>query len=49
MMLVGRTGDEEGAEVAYQRLPDLGVVFAGVEPDARRAISGFVTEVLAAA
>lgn len=35
------------AEVAYQLLPDLGLVFSAVAPAARRAIAGFVSEALA--
>jgi hypothetical protein len=35
------------AETAYQLVPDLGLIFSGLTPDVRNAISSFVTETLA--
>ena len=34
------------AEAAYQLVPDLGLVFSGIQPSVRDAISGYVTDVL---
>lgn len=36
------------AEIAYQLVPDLGLVFSGVDPSIRDAIGGYVTEALLA-
>ena len=41
---VGRV--ELGTEVAYQLVPDVGLIFHAVRPDLRRAICDFVTEAL---
>jgi len=43
-----RTGSVEvDAEIAYQLVPDLGVVFNATSPGVREAIGGFVTSALA--
>lgn len=34
------------AETAYQLIPDLGLIFSGLTPDVRSAISNFVTDTL---
>lgn len=44
--LPGMGSLELGAEVAYQLVPDVGLVFHAVRPDVRRAICEFVTEAL---
>ena len=36
------------AEVAYQLVPDVGLIFDALSPNARRQIAGFVTEALGA-
>jgi hypothetical protein len=37
---------ELNAEVSYQLVPDLGLIFSATPPDVREAISGYVTDVL---
>ena len=37
---------ELNAEIAYQLVPDLGLIFSATPPDVREAISGYVTDVL---
>ena len=37
---------ELDAEIAYQLVPDAGVIFNGTPPDAREAIAAYVTEAL---
>ena len=37
---------ELGAEVAYQLVPDVGLIFHAVPSDVRRRVAGFVTEAL---